>query len=574
MELSISLTADVAGDQCERSEWKAGVKVVIRAEAAALPPWSIDPADGTGPPPALGDLLVAPSLRWPDRVAIDDGETSYTFAQLEQGAQAVAAWLAGQGVGAGDRVVILAEKRAVMPMLAVAVWKCGAVYVPLDAAEPAGRLRELLSRLRPAVVVALDDREPVAPVNCRLGMAQLAAILSGPAVAHATVAHRPEEAAYIIFASGTTGEPQGIENSAASLRAYFGNHNQVLRFTPESRVLSLSPFNVDVSIEDTLLPLSLGAFVYQFRSLPAGAVMRAVLGRERITHLIAVSMLLAMITGDERQITRAKLPSLELVMTGAQVCDPAVVNTWRRQLPETRVVHAFGPPEATIFCLSYEIEHEDPGRTTAYPIGRPLRGMAAKIMKDGLEVDRPGVPGELWVGGEQIARGYFDQPEESARLFVQLDGTRYFRTGDLCSYEPDGNIVFHGHGDGEVTWLAGRRTHLSEIRRVALGCPGVDRAVAAVVQRNHRDVVALVVTSADRRVLADVEARLRDLLPAYMRPTLTAWSPAAPATSATEVDGRQLIRQLMTAAQQSDANHFALSADGAGEPIDKVETCL
>lgn len=544
--------------------------MVVKAEAMALPPWSIDPADEKNPAPALGDLLVTPALKWPDRVAINDGDVSYTFAQLEQGAQTLAARLTEQGVGAGDRVVVLTEKRAVMPILAIAIWKCGAVYVPLDAAEPAARLRGLLTRLQPTAVIALDDRDPIAPVDCRLDREQLAKILSGPTATHSTVAHGPEQAAYIIFASGPTGEPQGVENSAAALVAYFGNHNQVLRFTSESRVLSLSPFNVDVSIEDTLLPLSLGAFVHQFRSLPAGAVMRAVLGRERITHLVAVSILLAMITGDGRQITRDKLPSLETVMTGAQVCDPAVMNIWKQQLPKTRVVHAFGPPEATIFSLTYEVEHADAERTTAYPIGRPLRGMAAKIMKDGAELHQPGVQGELWVGGDQVMRGYFDHPEENARAVVELEGTRYFRTGDICSYAEDGNIVFHRHGDEEITWLAGRRTHLSEIRRAALSRSGVDRAVVAVIRRNPRDAVAVVVVSKERQVVADVEAHLRSVLPDYMRPTLMAWSPAEPAPSTAKTDERQLIERLTTAAQQSNSNYFALSADGAVEPMEKV----
>lgn len=547
--------------------------MVVRAEAAALPPWSIDPADETSPLPALGDLLVAPSLNWPDRIAINDGAASYTFAELELGAKAVAVWLTEQGVGAGDRVVILAEKRAVMPMLPIAIWKCGAVYVPLDAGEPVARLAGLLARLEPVAVIALDDRDPVASTGCWLGRQQLTVILSGKAASHSTVAHRPEQAAYIIFASGSTGEPQGVENSVASLLAYFGNHNEVLRFTPESRVMSLSPFHVDVSIEDTLLPLSLGAFVYQFRNLPVGAVMRAVLGRERITHLIAVSLLLVMITEDGRQITRTKLPALETVMTGAQVCDPAVMNIWKRQLPETRVIHAFGPPEATIFCLTYEIEREDPARRTPYPVGRPLRGMAAKIMKDGVELDQPGVPGELWVGGDQVMLGYFDQPEETARLVIDLNGTRYFRTGDICAYEQDGNIVFHGHGDEEITWLAGRRTHLSEIRRAALRCPGVDRAVVAMIRRDHRDAIALVVVSQAQQVVADVEACVRGLLPEYMRPTLIAWSPAGSATSATEVDERLLIQRLTTAAQQSSSDFFVLSADDDVEPADKEEPC-
>jgi len=517
---------------------------------------------------------VAPSLNWPDRIAVNDGDASYTFAQLEQGAQAVAAWLTEQGVNAGDRVVILAEKRAVMPMLAIAIWKCGAVYVPLDASEPQARLRGLLTRLRPAVVIALNDKDPIAPAGRCLGKEQLDAILSRPAATHSTVTHAPEQAAYIIFASGSTGEPQGVEISVASLLAYFGNHNQVLRFTPESRVLSLSPFHVDVSIEDTLLPLSLGAFVYQFRNLPAGAIVRAVLARERITHLIAISMLLAMITGDGRQITRAKLPSLETVMTGAEVCDPAVIDIWTRQVPEIRVIHAYGPPEATIFCLTYEIEQEDSERKTAYPIGRPLRGMEAKIMKDGVEFHQPGAKGELWVGGAQVMRGYFDQPEETSRLVIDLAGTLYFRTGDICSYEEDGNIVFHRHEDEQITWLAGRRTHLSEIRQIAVNSPGVDRAVAAMVRRNHRNVLALVVMSQTRAVVADVEVRLRNLLPEYMRPTVMAWSPAVSAASAAETDERQLIQRLATAAQQSNSNYFALSADGAFEPFDKEEQCL
>ncbi|MEU5696356.1 AMP-binding protein [Actinosynnema sp. NPDC020468] len=537
----------------------------MAVRAAALPPWSVDPADGTDPPPALGDLFVAPARRWPDRAAIDDGATGYTFAELEEGTLAVAAWLAGQGVGPGDRVVVLAEKRAVVPILAVAVWKRGAVYVPLDAAEPVARLRGLLARLEPAVVIALDDRDdPVATTGRRLGGAELAGILAGPPATHTTSAHPPGQAAYIIFASGPTGEPQGVENKAESLHAYFRAHNEVLRFTSASRVLSLAPFHVDVSFEDTLLPLSLGAFTFQFRNLPAGAVMRAVLGRERITHLIAVTMLLTMITGDGRQLTRAKLPDLELVMTGAQVCDPAVLDTWKRQLPDVRLLHAFGPPEATVFSVSQEI---GAARTTPYPIGRPLRGLTATLVADGVEITEPGVPGELQVGGEQVMLRYFDHPAETDRVLVERDGTRYFRTGDVCAYDEEGALVFLRHGDEDVTWIAGRRTHLGEIRRVAQGCAGVDRAIAARIRRDNRDVVALVVVAADRRVLPEVEALL-SVLPDYLRPTVIAWS------HPTTADDGAVVERLADAARRSPSRYFALSADDAVEPIDKVEPCL
>lgn len=530
-----------------------------------LPPWSLDPADRAHPPPALGDLVRAAASNWPDRPAVGDGRTSYTFAELERRARALAAWLGEHGVSAGDRVAILAEKCAAMPILAIAAWKCGAVYVPLDPAQPELRLRGLLGRLRPRVVIALADAAPVVPDVRWLGGRELDAILSGPAPDRPTVAHRPEQAAYIIFTSGSTGEPKGVEISVANLVAYFGNHNEVLRFTPDSRVFSLSPFHFDVSIEDTLLPLSLGAHVHQFRNVHAGAIMRAVIAREQITHLIAVSTLLTLITEDGRHVGREQFPCLEMVMTGAEVCDPGVINLWKSRLPEVRVINAYGPTEATIVCLTHEIERADPERRSAYPIGRPLRGVVARIVDEGAEVREPGRAGELWIGGEQVMRGYFDQPEETARRVVEVDGVRHYRTGDVCSYDGDGNIVFHGRDDDEVK-LAGRRIHLGEIRQIALSCPGVDRAAVALVQRDGRDRIGLVVMAETRQLVADVEALLASLLPEYMRPTLVAWSPALTISSTGKTDEGRLIQRLAEAARRSSATHFTLSPGGDFEP--------
>ena len=537
------------------------------ALSSPLPPWSLAPADRALPPPALGDLVRAAASNWPDRPAVHDGRSGLTFGELEQRARTIAAWLSEQGVGRGDRVAILADKCAVMPVLAVGIWKCGAVYVPLDAAQPVARLRGLLGRLRPRVVIALDEREPVVEAVCWVGRTRLEEILSGPAQDRPTVAQRPEDTAYIIFTSGSTGEPKGVEISVASLVAYFGNHNEVLRFTPESRVFSLSPFHFDVSIEDTLLPLSLGAFVYQFRGVHAGAIMRAVIRRQRITHVIAVSTLLTMMTEGGRQVTREHFPDLRMVMTGAEVCDPGVINIWKAGLPDVRVINVYGPTEATIVCTAHEIERVDPERTGSYPIGRPLRGVVARIVADGAEVHGPGQVGELWIGGEQVMRGYLDQPEETARRVVEADGVRFYRTGDLCGYDQDGNIVFHGRDDDEVK-LAGRRIHLGEIRQVVLGCPGVTRAAVALVGRHGHNVIALVVMAPDQAVLAVVEQRLADLLPGYMRPTVTAWSPELALSSTGKTDEHRLMRRLAEAVRESSATRFTLSPGGDVDAID------
>lgn len=540
------------------------------ASPALLPPWSLDHADRSGPAPALGDLVRAAAVNWPDRPALHDGQNGLTFAELEERARALAGWLAEQGVGAGDRVAVLAEKCAIMPVLAIGIWKCGAVYVPLDAAQPTPRLRGLLGRLRPRVVIALDDREPAVEDVRWAGRTLVDSVLAEPAPVpnRPTVAHRPEDTAYIIFTSGSTGEPKGVEITVANLVAYFGNHNEVLRFTPESRVFSLSPFHFDVSIEDTLLPLSLGAFVYQFRGLHAGPVMRAVIARQRITHLIAVSTLLTMITEGGRQVTRENFPCLEMVMTGAEVCDPGVINVWKTGIPEVRVINVYGPTEATIVCVAHEIERVDPERVSSYPIGRPLRGVEARLVEeDGSEVREPGRIGELWIGGEQVMRGYFGQPQESARRLVEVDGVRYYRTGDLCSYDEAGDLVFRGRDDDEVK-LAGRRIHLGEIRQTVLSCPGVERASVALVPHRGHDVIALVVMAPDRAVVTEVEKRLEDLLPGYMRPTVVAWSPELAVSSTGKTDEKLLMRRLAEAARDAGATRFVFTPAGDVEPVD------
>jgi len=529
-----------------------------------LPPWSLDPIKQTSPPP-LGDLVRAAAKNWPERDALHDGRIGLTFTELEHQAAALAAWLTQHGVIAGDRVAILAKKSAIMPVLAIGIWKCGAVYVPLDATQPILRLRGLLDRLRPRVVIALDDREPVVDGVTWVCRTRLDNIRCASAPDLPSAILRPDDSAYIIFTSGSTGEPKGVEISVRSLVEYFGAHNEVLRFTPASRVFSLSPFHFDVSIEDTLLPLSLGAFVYQFCGVHAGAVMHALIARERITHLIAVSTLLTLITGGGRCISRKSFPCLEMVMTGAEVCDPGVINVWKVGLPQVRVINVYGPTEATIVCTAFEIDTADMERCSPYPIGRPLRGVVARVVdNDGSEVRGVGLAGELWIGGEQVMRGYFDQPEETARRIVVVDGVRYYRTGDLCSYDEAGELVFQGRNDDEVK-LAGRRIHLGEIRQLVLACPGVERAAVGLVQRRGHSVIALVVVAGVESVVAEVEKLLTELVPSYMYPTLVAWSPVVAISSTGKTDERGLIHRLEAAAV-SGATRFNFASDGSVVP--------
>ncbi|MEI7375998.1 amino acid adenylation domain-containing protein [Dickeya chrysanthemi] len=516
----------------------------------------------------LGEIFTYGKTQHPQKLAISDGKRSYTFAQLDDMATNLALWLAEQGIRCGLRVPVLAEKHAIMPVIAAACWKLGAVYVPLDSQLPAARLRKLLGRLEARVALAispspLEDEGRWLSGDALLAVCQQSCEAAVLPVHH----HSAEQTAYIIFTSGSTGEPKGVEISVGSLKDYFLAHNAWLRFTESSRVFSLSPFHFDVSIEDTLLPLSLGAYVYQFASIHAGAIMRSVIAREKITHLIAVSTLLSLITEGGKQILPENFASLEMVMTGAEVCDPKIINLWKNNLPGVRLINAYGPTETTIVCLCYDIDKPDTQRTTAYPIGVPLQGVSCLILDDAQQPQTADdVPGELCIGGSLVMKGYLGQPEETVKVIFEHQGIRYYRTGDICSRQPDGNIMYLGRRDDEVK-IAGRRIHLGEIRQKCLASQGVERAAVRKVSLNGKDHIAVVIAGKDISQLADVESFLAEELPQYMLPTLWGWTEAVNLSSTGKTDERTLLDQLQAAASEQPSRYFIRQNGGTFIPM-------
>ena len=505
------------------------------------------------------------------RIAIADGETSYTYEQLEAGARRIAWVLNETGVRPGTRVAVLTAKRAFIPMFAAAIWKLGAVYVPIDGSNPPARSERLLNQLQPAAVIGDDAGLAKLAVEFpRLPNSQLLqTAASGPAKSWNDCPVVGEsEPAYIIFTSGSTGSPKGVMISHGSLLDYFYNHNQVLRFTSGSRVLSFAPFHFDVSIEDTVLPLTLGAFVYQYRGMPIGPLARRVLKQHRITHIIAVSTVLTVITdgntAGSSPVNSEVLPDLEMVMTGAEVCDPRVVNTWKANFPRARIINVYGPTEATIVCTAYTIEKPDETRTRAYPIGRPLDGVSMKLMGEHGEITGPGEDGELWIGGPQVMIGYFNDPQETARAIVTCDNVRYYKTGDICRFDENGEVEFVGRRDEEIK-LAGRRINLREISQLAQSYGS--RAFAGVLNDNgKRELALILVGSGGAAVLNSVRGHLASQLPDYMRPRVLGYVDQPVFSSTGKTNESQLLAQLAAAYQTQPSEQYVYGADGTFMP--------
>ena len=557
------------------------------ADATSLEPpqwrWSPDLQQRGGTRHPLGRIFAHPAACQPHAPALADGDTALSYAALERGAIALAHLLVAAGVRRFDHAVVLSEKCAAVPMVTGAIWKADAVYVPIDPAMPVARLGAILNQVHPssihgsrAMLQRLREHDLI-PADCPAFIFEDAlAAADGPPPTPGMIlpALDADEGrpAYVIFTSGSSGTPKGVIISHRSLLDYFSNHNQVLRFGPGSRVLSLAPFCFDVSIEDTILPLSLGAFVFQFRGLPVGPPIRRTLRRERITHLIAVSSLLALITGDGSDILPATLPDLLMVMTGAELCDPRLIDLWVLALPGVRVINAYGPTEATIVSHTFTVAVVEPGRAASYPIGKPLHGVTMLLLDGaGQPVTQPGIDGELLIGGSQVMIGYLNQPEETARACPTIDGQRYYRTGDICRFDERGRLEFVGRRDDQVK-IAGRRIQLGEIRQAALAIPGVSQAAVGTVPVNGRPGIGLVAVlqHACGPDEATIRTALSTQLPAFMVPVAIGTTVEGRLTTSGKTDVRILLEALAQRAGPGagrDSEVMTLADDASQEVV-------
>jgi amino acid adenylation domain-containing protein len=516
--------------------------------AIAKPSWTYNPDEDIPlqkPTYDLSHLITYPSQLYPDKVAIDDGKVSFTFKEMANGAEGLAHTLRSLTCSAGDRVVVFTEKRSIIASIICGIWKAGCVYVPVDTGSPEGRTTKLFESITPSVIIAPDNYD--IPEKCDVPVIRFKEIYQYHTTPHELFVPPepdPERLAYIIHTSGSTGSPKGVMINVRSLIDYFFNQNQVFRFSETSAVISNAPFHFDVSIEDTLLPLSLGAFVYQFRGLPIPGRMLKVVESKSITHVIAVATILTAVTGDGTKLREYDLSSLEVIITGAEVCDVKVINIWK-ELGNLRVLNVYGPTEATIVCTAYEIKAADRGRKTFYPIGKPLPNVQVLLLNEEHSiVEEQGTEGELLIGGSQVMKGYWNDWESSARAFYFRDDVKYYRTGDICYYDEEGNLVFSGRKDDEVK-ISGKRINLTGIRQALMEHPGVkNAAVGTVFVQKQCRLMAIIDPVSDGITFSDLRSFAYDYLPEYMVPLYWAICNTPVLSSTGKQDHKKLLKML------------------------------
>ncbi|HEV2782401.1 MAG TPA: amino acid adenylation domain-containing protein [Actinophytocola sp.] len=474
------------------------------------------------PATTVPDLLAAQARRSPDHPAlIFEGEL-LSYAELDAASNRLARRLIDRGAGP-ERVVAIVLPRSVHLVTAIlAVLKTGAAYLPIDPDYPAERIAVMLADAEPAVVLdgpVSADGYPDAPV---------------------TVAVDPRHPAYVIYTSGSTGRPkgvvvphEGIVNRLLWMQAEYG-------LGPDDRVLQKTPASFDVSVWEFLWPLIVGATEVVAR--PDGHRDPAYLARLIRDHgVTTVHFVPPMLRAFLSEPTAAGCTSLRRVLCSGEALPPDVAAGFGRVL-DAELHNLYGPTEASVDVTSWTYDPSDP----TVPIGRPVWNTRVYVLDARLRPVPPGTPGELYLAGVQLARGYLHRPGLTAERFTAdpfgSPGARMYRTGDLARRRADGMLEFLGRADEQIK-IRGFRVEPGEIAATMTAHPGVAHAVVVAREDRPGDVrlVGYVVPAGSAAGLAEsVRTLAARRLPEHMVPSAVVVLDALPVTANGKLDRRAL----------------------------------
>ncbi|HEV2148772.1 MAG TPA: amino acid adenylation domain-containing protein [Longimicrobiaceae bacterium] len=538
----------------------SGLRIVSEEErtlqlAAWNPPTGAAPAEEP-----VHELFAAQARRTPGAPAVvaqdEEGEVAatLTYAELNSRANRLAHLLRRRGVGAETRVAVCLDRSPEMLVAILGVLKAGGAYVPLDPGHPAERYRfvladsgAVLAVTRTALEAPLRD---LVPTVCLDGGDSP---LAGESDGDPAPAVHPESAAYVIYTSGSTGTPKGVLVEHRALASYTRAAAARYGIGAADRVLQFSSLTFDASVEEIFPTLTRGAaLVLRTEGMAGTDTVFLELCRAREVTVASLPTAfwheLAAAPADRHA---ALPPSLRLVILGGERVIPERLARWHDRVGgAVALLNTYGPTEATVVATAADLTAPGApdGPQGEASIGTPLDNARAYVLDPRGELLPASVPGELYVGGAGLARGYLGRPELTAERFLPdpfgaEPGARMYRTGDLARWRDGGELEFAGRVDDQVK-IRGFRVETGEVEAVLAACPRVRQA--AVVAREDapgaRRLVAYVVP-ADAGAppeARELHAWLRERLPEYMVPSAFVALDAVPLTPAGKLDRRAL----------------------------------
>ena len=488
----------------------------------------------------LHHLFEAQAVRSPDAVAVAFDQQKLTYAELNTRANQLAHRLRKHGVGPDVLVGISLERSVEMVVGLLGIMKAGGAFLPIDPGNPKERTAFILADARVRVLLTQSSVSPLTPLGSVevISFNQQSASISAESVHNPVITQNSEHLAYVLYTSGSTGQPKGVEIPHRALVNVLESMSHDLEVTPQDVLLAVSPLTFDISCLEILMPLLVGAqTVIASRDIATdGQRLAAYLDHTQATVMQATPATWRMMIDAGWPGSR----SLKIISGGEALPEELAAELLSR-CPS--LWNAYGPTETTIWSTLKRVDQV----TGPVSIGRPIANTEVFILDPSLQPVPVGISGELYIGGAGVARGYLNRPDLTAARFVQnpysrTPGAWMYRTGDLARWRPDGEIEYLGRLDFQVK-IRGFRIELGEIEALLAAHPEVQENVVLAREDTpgNQRLIAYVVPMPSRQPSANnLSWYLKDRLPGYMLPSGFVFLEALPLTKNGKLDRKAL----------------------------------
>ncbi|MGW2867014.1 non-ribosomal peptide synthetase [Kitasatospora sp. NPDC001225] len=523
-------------------------------------------------PPALTALTDLPALvarqaeSRPDALAVTDGSTVLTYRELVDAAGRLAAVLAARGIGPGSAVGLLCARSTRYVVAQLAVWRAGALAVPIDPAYPRPRIAELTADADLRLV--LGDKGLLAEA----GLPEELTLVLTERGTEATDGTAPDAAdpaapALLYYTSGSTGRPKGVLVPHRAVADLVTAEDAVV-LGPRDRVLFHSTVSFDGATFELWAPLARGAAVAVSPSeRPSAEDLVRDVESFGVTTVFLTTALFHHLAARRSRIFGV----LRTLVVGGEAISAEHAGAVLRAFPWLELVNGYGPTEATTFTTVHRVTPADCAGSV--PIGRTFGGARAYVLDEGLAPVAPGAVGELWIAGDRLALGYLDRPELTAERFRELPGIgRAYRSGDRVAQLPDGSLEYHGRTDDQVK-VRGYRIEPGEVEHALLQLSEVAEAAVVVRRAGQPDAAltaCLVLAEGACPAVEALRARLAEQLPAHLVPTAWTVLAALPLTGSGKVDRRALAADERAGAHPAGDETAVGGAADAHPPVNET----